>query len=456
MSGQPNGNAVHLHLNDILASPGFARSKKLGAFLPFVVTRAIDGDAGSVTERNIALQVYGRRDDFDPKVDGIVRAEAIRLRHKLREFYESAGESGPRIEIPKGGYVPVFTGFEDTVEAAPLEVAKENPRAWVRAVAPYAVLGMAAVLLATAGWRYVVGSAKPVKASTLVAQANARKLIGDEFGALALLDQALAIDPNSVDVHLARAVVFEYLGQLKNARLEIDRAQELSALQGSYSPEVALEVHALDGDAPGVVQRLLEMLKSRPKDLGLLIELARRNGAGTSAAEFIRLARQLPGASSNPELDRLEALWLGFQGKNKEAIEVVLRGERKAAAVNASYSLGRLMLLEGGLRMQDLQNDAAAVPLMRARNWCLSSGDEICVAVSYRVDGNHVLLDHHQYAKALREYQQAMAIARPAEHWAELKNLQEGIDEAVEGIDPQLTATDFFRKQFEVLSEALR
>lgn len=114
------------------------------------------------------------------------------------------------------------------------------------------------------------------------------------------------------------------------------------------------------------------------------------------------------------------------------------------------------MLLEGGLRMQDLQNDAAAVPLMRARNWCLSSGDEICVAVSYRVDGNHVLLDHHQYAKALREYQQAMAIARPAEHWAELKNLQEGIDEAVEGIDPQLTATDFFRKQFEVLSEALR
>ncbi len=456
MSGQPNGNAVHRHLNDILASPGFARSKKLGAFLSFVVTRVIEGDAGSVTERNIALQVYGRPGDFDPKVDGIVRAEAIRLRHKLREFYESAAESGPRIEIPKGGYVPVFAGFEDTIEAAPLEVTKGNPRGWVRAVAPYAVLGFAVVLLAAAGWRYVVGSARPVKASTLVAQANARRLIGDEFGALALLDQALAIDPNSADVHVARARVFEYLGRIKNARLEIDRAQELSALQGIYSPEVALEVHALDGDRPGAVQRLQEMLKSRPRDLALLIELVRRNVGDTSAGDVIRLARQLPEAAGNPELDRLEALWLGYQGKNKEAIEVILRGERKAAALNATYSLGRMLLLEGGLRMQDLENDAAAIPLMRARDWCLSSGDEMCVAVSYRVDGNHVLLDHHQYAKALREYQQGIAIAHQAENWTEAKYLQDGIDEAVKGLDPQLTATDFFRKQFEVFSEAFR
>jgi tetratricopeptide (TPR) repeat protein len=448
MSGKPNGNAVHRHLNDILASPGFARSKKLGTFLSFVVTRAVEGDSGSITERNIALQVYGRPGDFDPKVDGIVRAEAIRLRHKLREFYESASEGGPRIEIPKGGYVPLLAGFEDTVQ--------EQPRRWVRAVAPYAVLGIAAVLVAAAGWRYVAGSGAPVKASTLVAEANARELIGDEFGALALLDQAVAIDPNSVDVHLARAVVFEYLGRIKNARLEIDRAQELSALQGIYSPEVALEVHALDGDYPGAVQRLREMLKSRPKDVGLLIQLARRTLGDASAIDVIHWARQLPDAAGNPELDRLEALWLGFQGKNKEAIEVVMRGERKAAAVNASYSLGRLMLLEGGLRMQDMQHDAAAPSLMRARDWCLSSGDEMCVAIAYRVDGNLVLLDHHQYVKALREYQQGMVIAREAEHWPEVKNLQEGIDEAVKGINPQLTATDFFRKQFEVLSEALR
>ena len=105
------GSAVRGHLVEILASPGFVRSKRLAAFLEFVVDRALLGETASLTERAIAIAVYQRASDFDPKLDGTVRAEAMRLRHKLREYYESGPQPHPRIEIPKGGYAPVFVGF---------------------------------------------------------------------------------------------------------------------------------------------------------------------------------------------------------------------------------------------------------------------------------------------------------------------------------------------------------
>ncbi len=56
---------------------------------------------------NVALAVFDRPNTFDPAVDPIVRIEAARLREKLREYYETDGQSDPiRIELPKGRYSP--------------------------------------------------------------------------------------------------------------------------------------------------------------------------------------------------------------------------------------------------------------------------------------------------------------------------------------------------------------
>jgi adenylate cyclase len=107
MTSNASRDAVVCHLEDILASPTFARSKRLAAFLSWVVNQSLAGDAASIAERNIALRVYQRAKDFDAKIDGIIRVEAMRLRHKLREYYELA-PTDRRIEIPKGSYSPVF------------------------------------------------------------------------------------------------------------------------------------------------------------------------------------------------------------------------------------------------------------------------------------------------------------------------------------------------------------
>ena len=64
----------------------------------------------SVEGVSIGVEVFDRGQDYDPRVDPIVRVEARRLRGKLEEYYAcpDTAESGIVIELPKGAYVPAF------------------------------------------------------------------------------------------------------------------------------------------------------------------------------------------------------------------------------------------------------------------------------------------------------------------------------------------------------------
>ena len=54
----------------------------------------------------IAIEVFGRPPDYNPKQDAVVRIEAGRLRARLAEYYQGGGAGDPIvIELPKGGYV---------------------------------------------------------------------------------------------------------------------------------------------------------------------------------------------------------------------------------------------------------------------------------------------------------------------------------------------------------------
>jgi hypothetical protein len=55
------------------------------------------------SEYAIAIDALGRSPDFDPKLDSTVRVHIARLRAKLKEFYEVAGETFPlRLSLPLG------------------------------------------------------------------------------------------------------------------------------------------------------------------------------------------------------------------------------------------------------------------------------------------------------------------------------------------------------------------
>lgn len=104
-----NPEEVRHQLTTISASRVFINSPRLNSFLQYIVKRALDGAADDVKEYSIGVDVFDRGDAFDPRADTIVRVQAGRLRKKLAEYYATEGEVDPVvIDVPKGGYVPMF------------------------------------------------------------------------------------------------------------------------------------------------------------------------------------------------------------------------------------------------------------------------------------------------------------------------------------------------------------
>ncbi len=101
--------AIRDELGRVLSSSGFARNERLSRFLRFLVERHLDGRDDEIKESVIGAEVFGRRPDYDPKLDSIVRTEAGRLRGRLIEYYgREVRRDRLVIEVPKGGYVPLF------------------------------------------------------------------------------------------------------------------------------------------------------------------------------------------------------------------------------------------------------------------------------------------------------------------------------------------------------------
>jgi hypothetical protein len=93
----------------IVNSPTFVRSERLGKLLTYVCDLALSGREAEINEQKIGQAVFGRSQDYDSAVDGIVRSQASRLRQRLELYYQAEGADEPiRVVIPRGGYVPVF------------------------------------------------------------------------------------------------------------------------------------------------------------------------------------------------------------------------------------------------------------------------------------------------------------------------------------------------------------
>lgn len=93
----------------VVAGPHFVHSPLLSKFLLFVVAETLAGRASEITEHQIGVQVFDRPPDYRTLEDNIVRSYARLLRKRLAEHFANQGKNEPvRIEIPLGGYVPVF------------------------------------------------------------------------------------------------------------------------------------------------------------------------------------------------------------------------------------------------------------------------------------------------------------------------------------------------------------
>ena len=98
-------------LHRVLASQAFQASPKLADLLRFVVAAKLAGQAERLKAYTIGVEVFGRRPDFDPDRDAIVRVNAGRLRGLLADYYAGPGRADPiRFQLPRGRYLPEFAG----------------------------------------------------------------------------------------------------------------------------------------------------------------------------------------------------------------------------------------------------------------------------------------------------------------------------------------------------------
>jgi hypothetical protein len=123
----PTPGEIATQLSLILASPVFHGSKRCQQFLEYVCAKSLEGDAGALKERSIAIEVFGRHPDAaGHSEDTIVRVGAREVRKRLAQYYVTpeGSSSAVLIELPSGTYAPEFRYIAPAkIEAQPPPLA---------------------------------------------------------------------------------------------------------------------------------------------------------------------------------------------------------------------------------------------------------------------------------------------------------------------------------------------
>ena len=137
----------------LVASPGLQHAESLCLLLHYLVEHAMAKPREHVKEYQIAVDVFGRAESFDPRIDSTIRVQTSRLRNKLSEYYSNTGLNDPLlIEIPRGSYAPVFNVRKPTIPSGTVPPDTVTPLVqrwvslWVVVLAALAGIAIGALL----------------------------------------------------------------------------------------------------------------------------------------------------------------------------------------------------------------------------------------------------------------------------------------------------------------------
>jgi hypothetical protein len=145
---EPEIDLSEAEVNELLAlvdrvsrSPQLRRSSRLRELLLYIGKQSIQKGRKDLHEQEIGCSVFGRPSSYDTSQDNIVRVNATELRKRLESYFATDGAHEVWVlEIPCGGYSPVFSrrvvsvpatpesGLHQTISGSP-STAQEDPRA---------------------------------------------------------------------------------------------------------------------------------------------------------------------------------------------------------------------------------------------------------------------------------------------------------------------------------------
>ena len=105
----PDPASIREQLQRLLAHPLFTNSKRYPVLLSYTVEQTLLGNSGSLKERIIGIEAFGRKPDYDANADPVVRTTAAEVRKRLIQYYYDPSHAGELIiELSAGSYVPAF------------------------------------------------------------------------------------------------------------------------------------------------------------------------------------------------------------------------------------------------------------------------------------------------------------------------------------------------------------
>jgi len=225
LTSVPSAEAVRQELDKILVSQTFRSAEGQRNFLRYTVEQVLEGRGDLVKEYSVGIEVFGRGDSFDPRLDTIVRTEARKLRSRLAKYYETEGtQDTVRIEFPKGSYAPVFhptveqaQGIEQPVarpEAPPDGHAAQSmkrKRVWLAVVAVLILAGGLFVVNQVWHRRSASNDAPSIAVLPFLNLSDDKQ---DEFFSDGLTEELIDSLARAPGLHVvARTSVFQYKGK---------------------------------------------------------------------------------------------------------------------------------------------------------------------------------------------------------------------------------------------------
>ena len=164
--------AVERQMELLLESPHFSHSKRFPAFLRFVVGQTLAGEADSLKERTLGIEVFGKDADYDTASEPIVRVTAAEIRKRIAQYYQDPGHQDElRITLPSGGYIPQFhlphkseeiTEFAKPAHPGLVPAERQLPAETSQGAAitsssrrPWILVAGLVLVIAFAGWLYM-------------------------------------------------------------------------------------------------------------------------------------------------------------------------------------------------------------------------------------------------------------------------------------------------------------
>jgi hypothetical protein len=106
-------------IDKLVHSHTFRKAESLCKLLRYLAEHELSQPGTSPKEYQIATEVFGRPQDFDPQADSAVRVQAGRLRLKLLDYYSHEGAADSIVvEVPNGSYALSFHDREPSTLTA--------------------------------------------------------------------------------------------------------------------------------------------------------------------------------------------------------------------------------------------------------------------------------------------------------------------------------------------------